>query len=451
LVRIFRMRESSMTSGCRGTIVASDAADWVPGTDRSLVIIGASLAGTAAAIAARENGFLGRLVLIGDEPHAPYDRPPLSKDVLKAAGAENTIGLSCVGPLTNSGAEFELGCAVIAIDRNKREVELTGGRRIPYDRLLLTTGSRVRPLELLPPGSPGVSYLRDVDDAIALQQVLAERRKLAIIGAGIIGLEVAATARTVGCDVTVIEAGKRVMGRAASPTISTYFEQRHREAGVDFRFNLTVSKVERTAQQSFQLSLSNGEMVLAEHVLVGIGVMPNLELAASCGLSVEPNGIVVDQRGATDDPAIFAAGEVAVHYNDLFARHDRQETWAHAVAHGEHVGRAIVSGVQAYRHIPSYWTDQYDINMQVVGTPTGIDVVRRSPKDDKFLVFHLLNDAVAGVSAVNSVRELRLARKLIGSVGTVNAAILADPSTDIAKIVQDQTKVRADAIHHVRS
>jgi len=430
---------------------ANNEADWLPGTNRCLVIIGAGLAGTGAAMAAREEGFRGRVVLIGDEPHRPYDRPPLSKDVLRAPGAEDMIELDCVEPLTISAAEFELGRAVTRIDRHTKEVELTGGHRIPYDRLVLATGSRVRPLELLPPGSAGVSYLRRIDDALALREVLGKQRKLAIIGAGVIGLEVAATARTMGCEVVAIEAGGCVMGRATCPEVSAYFERRHREAGVVFHFNTTVTKVERVSPLSLRLSLSDGDTVEADHVLVGIGVLPNLELAASCGLPVRPNGIVVDGRGATDDPAIFAAGEVTVHYNDIFARHDRQETWAHAVAHGEHVGRAIVSTVPAYRHTPSYWTDQYDINMQVVGVPAGdTDIVRGSPEGDQFLVFHLVDRAIAGVSAVNSVRELRMARKLVGSNGTVNALRLADPSVSLAEIVQQRTELRTDALHHVR-
>jgi 3-phenylpropionate/trans-cinnamate dioxygenase ferredoxin reductase subunit len=402
----------------------------------TVVIIGAGLAGLRVAEGVRDRGFSGRIVLVGDEPHEPYDRPPLSKAVLETEGEEHAIALSPDGTLASLGVELRLGRPAISIDRDARQVVIAGGERLGYDRLVLATGSRVKPLDMLPPGTPHVHYLRGLDDALALRSALVSGCKVVVIGGGVIGLEVAATARGRGCGVTVVEAADRAMARTASTPISDFFHRRHGEEGVDLRLGVTVAAVDRGGGDQVLLRLSTGEMLTADAVVVGVGVTPNAELAQECGLEIRDGGVVVDGHGSTSDPAIFAAGEVATHFNHRHGRHDRQETWNHAAAHGEHVGRSLVSPSEPYGDMASYWSDQYDINLQIVGMPSGdIDVVRGDPASGKFLVFHISGGRVVGVSAVNAARELRAAKRLIGSERTADPEALADPTVDLAALV----------------
>jgi NADPH-dependent 2,4-dienoyl-CoA reductase/sulfur reductase-like enzyme len=402
--------------------------------DQSVVIVGAGLAGLRVAEGLRGAGFAGRIVLVGDEPHEPYDRPPLSKAVLETEGHEETIALAPGDALAELRVELRLGARAVAIDRAARELELAGGERLAYDRLVLATGSRVRTLPLFPPDTQGVFYLRGLSEALALRAALAPSVRVAVVGGGVIGMEVAATARSRSCEVTVIEAAPRIMARAASPTVAGHILARHRREGVDVRLGVTVGSAERAAE-GWRLALSDGETLAADVVVVGVGVAPNVELARDCGLAIDSGGVVVDGHGATDDPAIYAAGEVAVHYNAGLGRHDRQETWNHASVHGEHVGRALVGHDAPYAELGSYWSDQYDINLQAVGAPQGeADVVRGDPAEGRFLVFHLAEGHIVGVSALNAVRELRKARRLIGAPAPADVSVLADPQADLAAL-----------------
>ena len=403
---------------------------------QTVVIVGAGLAGLRAAEGVRGAGFTGRVVLVGEEPHQPYDRPPLSKSVLQTEGEEHVIALSPDGGLASLGVELKLGQRAVSIDRGAHEVVLADGERLGFGRLVLATGSRVKPLEMLPPGAPRVHYLRGLDDALALRSALAGGAKVAVVGGGVIGLEVAAAARGRGCVVTVLEATDRVMARAASPVISDFFRRRHTEQGVDLRLGVTVTHAGVEDGDRAMLRLSTGDALVVDVVVVGVGVMPNIELARDCGLEIRDGGVAVDAFGATSDPAIFAAGEVATHFNHLHGRHDRQETWNHAAVHGEHVGRSLVSPEDPYGDLASYWSDQYDINLQIVGAPIGeIDVVRGDPFSGKFLVFHISAGRIVGVSAVNSARELRAAKRLMGSPRTPDLEALADPAADLAALV----------------
>lgn len=395
-----------------------------------IIVVGAGLAGLRAAEGARAAGFAGRVILIGDETHLPYDRPPLSKAVLLNDGHEHEIGLAPPDLMQENRIELKLGAAVTAIDRQARTVSLANGERLGYDRLVLATGSRVRTLPLFPPGAPGIHYVRGLDDALALRAAFATGKRLAVIGAGVIGLEVAASAASKGQAVTVIEAQSRVMARNCGRVLSDYFEQRHRAEGVVFRFDVTVADA-ACNDDGWRLQLSDRAMLDADNVVIGIGVAPNLELAQASGLEVRSEGVIVDAHGRTSDPFVYAAGEVAMHYNDRYGRHDRQETWAHAAAHGDHVGRSLIVEAAAYDELSSYWTDQYDINLQVVGAPIGErDIVRGDMESGRFVVFHLAGSEVVGVSAVNAVRELRTAKKLIGA--SRDAAKLADVSEPLA-------------------
>jgi NADPH-dependent 2,4-dienoyl-CoA reductase/sulfur reductase-like enzyme len=402
---------------------------------QTVVIVGAGLAGLRVAESVREAGFPGRVVLVGDEPHAPYDRPPLSKAVLTNQGHEHRIGLTPPDELVERGIEIKLGLKAVAIDRAARRITLSDREAIGYDRLVIATGSSARILPRLEPDRPRVHYLRGLDDALALRSALEPAARVAVIGAGVIGLEVAAAATALGKAVTVIEAGARVMSRAAAAPIGDFIAGRHREAGVDLRLATTVVDV-RDGADALVLTLSDGEAITCDLVVVGVGVTPNDALARDSGLDVQPGGIVVDGHGMSSDPAIYAAGEVAVHFNHRHGRHDRQETWAHAEAHGEHVGRALIQPSDPYAELGSYWTDQYDFTLNVVGEPLGeIDVVRGDPSEGRFLVFHLVGGEIVGVSAINAARDLRVAKTLIGAQPARDPARLADPMADLKTIL----------------
>ena len=401
------------------------------GSKSPLVIVGAGLAGLRVAEGARHAGFAGRILLISDELHAPYDRPPLSKAVLLNEGHEHEIALATVDGLEAAAIELRLGQGVTGIDRAGRSIELGTGERLAYDTLVLATGSRVREMQSLPMGAPGVFYMRTLDDALGLRAALATATRIAIVGGGVIGMEIAAVAAA-GRSVTVIEAQPQVMARAASRPVSDFLEQRHRQAGVNLRLGVTVTEAQSASDGRWTLTLSDGSRVQADVVVVGIGVVPNVELAQRAGLEVGFGGIVTDAFGRTSDPHIFAAGEVALHFNTLHGRHDRQETWAHAAAHGEHVGRSLVAAGAGYAERGSYWSDQYDINLQVFGTPIGeIDVVRGDIAAGRFVVFHILSGLIVGVSGVNAVRELRAARKLLGLAAPNDLSELADASAPL--------------------
>lgn len=401
----------------------------------TLVVVGAGLAGLRAAEGARAAGFAGRILLVSDEPHEPYDRPPLSKAVLLGQVEGQDIVLSEAGALEAKAIELTAGRAVTRIDRAARRLALADGEVIAYDKLVLATGSRVRTLDALPPTMPAVFYLRTLDDALAFRAELAMAKRVVVVGAGVIGLEVAAAAANCGRTVTIIEAGHRAMARTTCKVVSDHFEARHRAAGVMFRFGVTVSKASQREGGAISLSLSDGSKMEADLVAVGVGVEANVDLARTAGLAVDQGGIIADGQGRSSDPVIFAAGEVALHLNALSGRYERQETWAHAAAHGDHVGRAVVSPSVDYAELASYWTDQFDINLQSVGVAAGeTDVLRGDIGSGSFLVFHLVGGLVAGVSAVNGVRELRAAKRLIGRAA--DAAALADPAIDLKQLAQ---------------
>lgn len=401
-----------------------------------LVIVGTGLAGLRVAEGARGAGYLGHIVLVGDESHMPYDRPPLSKAFLLRQSERDQISLLRPRQLEELNLQLKLGRAVAAIDRSRRAAILQGGEAIPYDRLVIATGSSARPAPQLSADRAGIHYLRSLDDAVVLREALVRAHKVLVVGAGVIGLEVAAAAVQGGRRVTVIEAGNRVMSRAAAPVVTDFISRRHRQAGVDLRLGVLVNGVEPSVR-GYSVHLSDGAILTCDLIVVGIGVVPNDRLARDCGLEVQPGGILVDGYGMTSDPAIFAAGEVAVHFNARQGRHDRQETWAHASAHGEHVGRSLVAPGRLYEELGSYWSDQYDFTLNVVGTPIGeCDVVRGDSATGQFAVLHLVDGRLAGVSSINAARELRAARALIDSGRRLDPAILANPEADLRRLAK---------------
>lgn len=404
-----------------------------PSSSETIIIVGAGISGVRAALTLRDSGFEGKITLLSEEAHPPYDRPPLSKGVLTDPEGEKRIALDPNSELAAKGIDLIAPARCAEIDRAARVVRLGSGASLRYDRLILATGSSVRTIAALPPGAPGIHYLRTLDDALALRAASGQPRRIAVVGAGVIGLEVAASLTAKGHHVTVVDPASRVMARSTSPVLSEFLRRRHTAEGVDLRLERSVVAVARDADRLL-LTLTDGSELPVDLVVVGVGVVPNAALGEACGLETGPGGIMVDAQGRTTDEAIYAAGEVTFHMNAELGRHDRQETWAHAAAHGEHVARAIMGGDDGYRERASYWTDQYDIAVQVVGDPIGDeDVVRGDLDQGGGLIFHLKEGRVAGISAINAARQLRTARKMLG-IAVADAQVLADPAVDLKTI-----------------
>lgn len=390
-------------------------------------IVGAGLAGDRCAFALRQAGFAGTITLIGAEPVRPYDRPPLSKAVLKSVGAEDDIFYRSDTEYAAAGIDLMLGRTVVDASLRDQSLIMSTGETLAYGALVIATGSRLREVDSLPRGMDGVFYLRDRSDALALRAALDTGGRVAVIGGGVIGLEAAAAAAARSLPVTVIEPAPRIMGRACGPIVATWLAERHRDAGVAILCGVALASVGQN-QGTYRLTLTDGSIVEAEIVIVGVGVVPETTLAEKLGLLVVPEGIVVDGHGRTSDPAVFAAGEVAFHYNSRTDRHERQENWFHAAAHGEHVGRSIFERGADYSELSGFWTDQYDVSLQSTGRAlAGQDVLRGDMSDGRFVVFHLDGDVLVGASGVNAASELRQAKTLIRNGTRVDATKLADP------------------------
>lgn len=388
-----------------------------------IVIVGSGLAAVCALEGMREAGYLGQVTMIGEERQMPYDRPPLSKQVLKEPGAEARIDLRDSAIFEAPMTRLLRGRCVAEIDVLKSSVVLDDGAVIGYEKLLLATGSRPRILPGLPPAGAGVFYLRTLDDAVALRGALKSARSLAVVGGGVIGLEVAATAVGLGVETTVIEASPRLMSRAACTQLSEVLDEEHRTHGVHVRCGATPSAFDFSGNRH-TISWSDGRTLEVDLVLVGVGVIPETGLAERCGIECAAEGIVVDGFGVTSIPGVYAAGEVAFHYNGRVVCHQRQENWHHAAAHGRHVGAAMVKPEGVYQEICGYWSDQYDLNIQVFGAVTGDEhVVRGDISARRFAVFHLSDGVVVGITAVNSPSDLRLGKKLVRAGSPLEAKV----------------------------
>lgn len=400
----------------------------------SIVVVGAGLAGVRAAIAARGAGHEGRVILLSAENAVPYDRPPLSKAVLMGPDAESKITLEPAQTFVDQSIELRLGQRAISIDRQRNILRCEDGNDYPYSRLVLATGSRVRVFEPLPVGSPNVFYLRTLEDARSLRAALKPGTRVAIVGGGVIGMEVAAAAASKQLPVTVLEAGPRILGRGASPSVSAAMARAHESRGVVIRCAVTIREVQ-PVPSGYRFVLDDGTQLEADAVVVGVGVAPRAELAAQAGLKTSGAGIVVDGSGRTSDESIFAAGECAFHFNALTGKHERQENWMHAAAHGRHVGRSLFEPQPDYREPCSYWSDQYDRTLQVFGSPLGaVEVIRGDATSGSFLCFHLDEGRVVGVSAMNAPRDFRRARALVLAGVMADESVLSDPAADFSTL-----------------
>ena len=404
--------------------------------DGTMVIIGAGHAGGRAAEAVRQAGFEGRIVLLGEEAWVPYERPPLSKELLAGEDGPEKTFLNPLAFYEEHRIELRLETWVEGIDRKDGRVRLAGGESLAYDRLLIATGGRVRRLQCPGADLSGVHYIRNLDDTLALRPELGEGRRLVVVGGGYIGLEVAASARKRGAAVTVVELADQVLARVADPAIGALMAEKHRAEGVRIVTGASVERLDGNGRVA-EAVLTDGETLDAEVVVVGIGILPNQEIAAEAGLETA-NGIKVDEYGKSSDPAIYAVGDVAFHYNPILARHLRLESWANAQNGGIAVARNMVLDEPApYAEVPWFWTDQYDLNLQIVGAPEAWDrlVTRGDPASGRGIVFCMAGARVVAASTFNLGRDMRFCRALVESGREIAESDLADESRRLRDIV----------------
>ena len=399
---------------------------------QTIVIVGAGQAGVQAVASLRAEGFAGAITMVGDEAFAPYQRPPLSKAYLLGTFARDRLFLKPEAFYSESACELILGVGVRAIDRAAKTIALSDGRTLPYSQLLLATGTRVRPIRCPGADLPGIHYLRSIADVDRLRPALEKGKRLAVVGGGYIGLEVAAVAAKHGLEVTVFEALERVMARAVSRPVSDFFERVHRAAGVKLLLNTAVEAFEGNGR--LEALRAGGKSYPADLALVGIGVVPNMELARDAGLPCE-DGIVVGENCATADPAIFAAGDCTWHVGREGIPL-RLESVQNAIDQAKHAAYAMVGRAHPYREVPWFWSDQYDLKLQIAGLARDGDriVVRGDPAARKFAVFHLRDGVVAAVEAVNAPPEYLIGRKLIADGVRIAPERLADTSIPMKNI-----------------
>ncbi len=399
------------------------------------IIVGAGQAGAWAAVGMRQAGFAGRILLLGEETWRPYERPPLSKAVLTEEAEPPITYFHAAERYTEGGIELLLGLAVAEIDLAARCVRLSDGQRLAYDKLLLTVGGRARHLPI--PGGEKALYLRTIEDARKIRSRLGSARRVLCIGAGVIGLEIASSARARGADVTVLEALPRAMGRSVSPEGAAFVETLHRDAGVALHFGVIVDAIADTPGAELRVACRGGGEYVGDLVIAGVGMQRNLGLAEAAGLTLE-GGIVVDQFGRTSAPDIYAAGDVTAFHHPLFDRRLRLESWRHAQNHGIAVGKAMCGDMTPYDDIPWFWTDQHGVNLQVAGLPADAvhTIIRANAGSNVFTAVHLAEDGcVIGVTAANNPREIRAGQALIKSRRPVDAGALADPAVPLQKLI----------------
>ncbi len=398
----------------------------------AMIIVGAGHAGGQAAASLRQEGYEGDIIIIGDEPHIPYQRPPLSKQYLAGEHGLERVYLRPEKFYADRNISIRPGVRVESIDPATQTLLIADGDRLSYDKLLLATGSRPRQLRLSGTDLPGVHYLRTIADVDGIRAELAAGAKAVVIGGGYIGLEVASVCIEAGLEVRVLEMEDRILQRVTTPTMSDYYHQLHSGRGVCLH---TGAKVTGCAGDDRVRRVLCGDTAFAaDLVIVGIGIVPNVELAQSAGLACD-NGIVVDDHCRTADPNIYAAGDCTNHPNPVLGRRLRLESVPNAMEQARVAAANICGKDKVYASVPWFWSDQYDLKLQMVGFAGDGDteVLRGNKENNRFALFHLKDGRIVAVDAVNSPKEFMICRRLIGQA--VEAQALANPATDLQTLL----------------
>ena len=407
-------------------------------TDTAHVIVGASLAGAKAAEALREEGFDGPLVMIGEESERPYERPPLSKDYLLGKADRETIYVHPQEWYAEHDVDLRLGVEVTSIDRAAHEVSLADGRKAGYGKLLLATGSSPRRLSVPGADLDGVLYLRSAGDSDRIKAAFQDASRVAVIGAGWIGLETAAAARAAGAEVTVLEMAELPLQRVLGRQVARVFADLHLANGVDLRGGVWITEITGTGGKADGVRLADGRHVEADVVIVGVGISPNVQLAAAAGLEVD-NGVWVNAQLRSSDPDIFAAGDVANAFHPLLGKHVRVEHWANALNQPQTAAKAMLGQDVAYDLVPYFYTDQYDLGMEYAGyvEPDGYDeVVFRGDVEGREFIAFWLGDHGRVLAGMNvNVWDVNDAiQALVRSGQPVDVAALSDPDTPLESL-----------------
>jgi 3-phenylpropionate/trans-cinnamate dioxygenase ferredoxin reductase component len=400
-------------------------------TDGPVMIVGAGHAGYQVAASLRQSGFGGRVCLINDEAHLPYQRPPLSKAYIKGSAGPDSLMFRPEKFYADQKIELIAG-RVASIDRQSHKVGLASGDVFDYGHLVLATGARNRLLDLPNANLPDVKYLRILDESEALRKIIPSKTRVAVIGAGFIGLEFAATARIKGLEVDVLELAPRVMARAVTAEVSDYFQERHRAAGIRIHLGVQATSIEAEGGKVTGVSLSDGRHLPADLVVVGVGVLPNIELAAEAGLAVA-SGIIVDEYLLTADPNISAIGDCALFASPRFGGSLRLESVQNATDHARCVAARLTGDRKVYDGQPWFWSDQGDDKLQIAGLTTGYDqvVMRGDPAKKAFSAFCYKAGKLLGIESINRAGDHMFGRRLLGMDRSLGPDKAADESFDL--------------------
>ncbi len=400
----------------------------------TFVIIGANLTGGAAATTLRSEGFEGRIVLIGAEPHPPYERPPLSKEYLRGETLVENVLLRPASWYGDNDVELHLGVRVERIDPVERAVRLADGTEVSYQKVLVATGGRNRIPEAQGHDLDGILDLRTIEDADRIRAEATPGSTAVVVGAGFIGCEVAASLRLLGVEVQVVEIFGTVLQRALGPEVGAVFEGIHQDHGVTFHFDQVVERFAGTTRVEEVLT-DRGRRIGCDFAVIGIGIEPNVDVVEGAGVALD-NGILVDQHCRSNVGGIYAAGDVANHWHPLFERRMRVEHWDNAIKQGAAAARAMMGKEEPFDDPHWFWSDQYDQNLQSIGLVSDWDelVIRGSLEERNFLAFYMKNASMMGAVGVNRGRDVRRCGQLIRARRPLDLVALEDEDVDLKKL-----------------
>ena len=402
----------------------------------NLVIVGAGQSAIQCITSLRKEDYPGLITLVGEEEHLPYQRPPLSKGFLEDTVSNERLYFKKLEFFIENKVKLKLGTKAEEIDIENNNIHLSDNTKLSFDKLVFATGSSVRKLDFPGKDLNSIHYLRGLDDALSIKKDLQTRQNIVVVGAGYIGLEVAAIAAKQNKSVTVIEMADRVMNRTVDPQISDYYLNLHQKNGVTFKFNTSLKEIIGTNNPE-KVVCSDGSEVAADMVVIGAGIMPNVELAENAGLSCD-NGIVVNEFGKTDHADIYACGDCTNHPNKLLNKKIRLESVHNAMEQSKTVASSIINQSIAYNQIPWFWSDQYDHKLQIVGLSGDHDkvIIRGDMSEAKFMLFYTKDDKLIAVDAVNNSKEFLICKKLVANKVTIKPDEISNPATNLNDLIE---------------
>ena len=401
----------------------------------NLLIIGAGQSAIQCISTLKKEGYSGSITLVGEEEHLPYQRPPLSKGFLEDSLNKERLYFKKLEFFKENKVQLYLGLSAEKLEINNQKVYLSDNSVLEFDKLVFATGSRVRYLDF--PGSElkSIFYLRDLDDAEAIKKDLETSENLVIIGAGYIGLEAAAIAAKKNKKVTIIEMADRVMNRTVDPQISEYYLNLHKSYGVKFHFNTSLETINEVSN-SLEVVCSDGTEVKADSVLIGAGVVPNIELAEEAGINCD-NGIIVNEFGQTNFKNIYACGDCTNHPNKILNKSLRLESVHNAMEQAKTVASSVMNNPMEYNQVPWFWSDQYDHKLQIVGLSGDHDMVtmRGNTNDAKFMLFYTKDEELIAIDAINNPKEFLISRKLVANKVKIKPKVISDLNTNLNDLI----------------